>query len=634
MSTEAMAPSRTGEGPGSGGGKGRLFPAFDGAYRQYLLVAVAVLGLATGAALWGLGRPDWSSLAWAAATLPVLLALLIEIVGSLRRGDVGLDVVAALSMSAALVFGETLAGNVVALMYAGGQLLETFAQGRARREMTALLGRVAHSAMRYRGEELDEVPIAEIVPGDRLLIRQGEVLPVDGHVAASPATLDLSALTGESMPLQVAPGGEGLSGATSVGTPFDLVASRPAAESTYAAIVRLVEGAQASKAPMVRLADRYAIWFLGFTVALATAAWAFTGDPIRALSVLVVATPCPLILAVPVAIISGISRAARVGVLVKEGGVLEALARVKVAVLDKTGTLTIGQASVSEIRTANGFNADEVLRLAASLDQASGHVVAAALIGEALRRGLVLSAPHAADESPGQGIEGLIDGKQVALGADRYVGARLSEPAAASLREGLAPEVMTVAVSCEGKMAGVIVLEDRVREDAGHLIDELRDAGLNRIVLASGDRIEIAESVGERLGIDAVFGGLDPQSKVAVIHREAANGAVMMVGDGVNDAPALAAADVGVAMGARGTAASSEAAGVVLLVDELGPLAKAIVIAKRTRAIAVQSVVAGLGLSVLAMVAAAFGYLSPVQGALLQELIDVAVILNALRALR
>ncbi len=605
-----------------------------GAFQKYGLVAVAVLGLATGTALWALGRPDWANIAWAAATVPVLAALLIEIVGSLRRGDVGLDVVAALSMSAALVFGETLAGNVVALMYAGGQLLETFAQGRARREMTALLGRVAHSAMRYRGETLEEVPIAEIVPGDRLLIRQGEVLPVDGHVAASAATLDLSALTGESIPQRVVPGGEGLSGATSVGAPFELVASRPAAESTYAAIVRLVEGAQASKAPMVRLADRYAIWFLGLTVALAGAAWGFTGDPIRALSVLVVATPCPLILAVPVAIISGISRVARVGVLVKAGGVLEALARVKVAVLDKTGTLTVGQARVSEIRTANGFSADEVLRLAASLDQASGHVVAAALIEAALARGLTLSAPHDAAESPGEGIEGLIDGRRVALGANRYVAARMSAAAMPALRDGLAPEAMTVAVTCDGQMAGVIVLEDRVRDDARQLIDELRAAGLARIVLASGDRSEIAEAVGRRLGLDAVAGGLDPASKVAVIREEAANGPVMMVGDGVNDAPALAAADVGVAMGARGTAASSEAAGVVLLVDALGPLAKAIVMAKRTQTIALQSVVAGLGLSVAAMIAAAFGYLSPVEGALLQEAIDVAVILNALRALR
>jgi heavy metal translocating P-type ATPase len=604
------------------------------AYRHYALVAIATLGLAAGALLWWLGRPDWSSLVFTLATLPVLLALLVEITQSLRRGDVGLDVVAALSMSAALVFGETLAGNVVALMYAGGQLLETFAQGRARREMTALLGRVAHTAMRYRGQELEEVPISTIVPGDRLLIRKGETLPVDGHVAGSAAVLDLSALTGESMPQQVAPGGEGLSGATSVGSPFELVASRPAAQSTYAAIVRLVEGAQASKAPMVRLADRYAIWFLAFTVAVATAGWALTGDPIRALSVLVVATPCPLILAVPVAIISGISRVARIGVLVKGGGILETLARIEIAVLDKTGTLTHGQAAVSAIRATSGFAEDEVLRLAASLDQASGHVVAAALVAEATRRGLLLSVPNAVDETAGEGLTGRVDGRQISVGADAYVAGKLTVAPPAMLREGLPKDVMTVAVSSDGVLAGLIVLEDGLRDDAGQLLEALRSAGVRRIVLASGDRDEIAQSVGRRLGVDAAVGALDPQGKVAIIRREAATGPVMMVGDGVNDAPALAAADVGVAMGARGTAASSEAAGVVLLVDQLGPLAKAIVIAKRTRGIALQSVFAGLGLSVIAMMAAAFGYLSPVQGALIQEAIDVAVILNALRALR
>lgn len=608
--------------------------ATRGTYRHYALMLVAILGLATGTGLLWSGHPDWASVAWAVATLPVLLVLLVEIVGSLRRGDVGLDLVAALSMSAALVFGETLAGNVVALMYAGGQLLESFAQGRAHREMTALLGRVAHTAMRYRGAELEEVPIGAIVPGDRLLIRTGETLPVDGRVAVSAASLDLSALTGEPMPQQVAPGSEGLSGATSVGRPFDLVVTRPAAESTYAAIVRLVEAAQTSKAPMVRLADRYAVGFLAFTVAVASGAWILTGDPVRALSVLVVATPCPLILAVPVAIISGISRVARIGVLVKGGGILEALARVEIAVLDKTGTLTHGQAKVTAIRPSHGFAEDEVLRLAASLDQASGHVVAAALVEEAIRRGMPLSAPRDVDETPGEGICGRVDGKRVAVGASRYVAKQLAVALPGSLHDGVSADHMTVAVSCDGVLAGLVVLQDRVRDDAAELLKNLRAAGVRRIILASGDRAEIARSVGEELGVDAVMGGLDPKAKVEIIRREAADGPVMMVGDGVNDAPALAAADVGVAMGARGTAASSEAAGVVMLVDQLGPLAKAIVIAKRTRSIALQSVFVGLGLSVLAMIAAALGYLSPVQGALLQEAIDVAVILNALRALR
>lgn len=600
----------------------------------YMLVAVALVGLIAGVALSWAALHTMAQAAWTVATLPVLIALIAQIVISLRRGDVGLDVVAALSMSAALAFGEPLAGNVVALMYAGGQLLESFAQGRARREMTALLGRVARTAMRFQGGGLAEVPIADILPGDRLLIREGEVLPVDGRVARAFALLDLSALTGESVPQRIAPGGEALSGATSAGPAFELIATRLAAESTYASIVRLVEAAQRSKAPMVRLADRYAMGFLALTLAIAGAAWIGTQDPIRVLAVLVVATPCPLILAVPVAIISGLSRAARLGVLVKSGGVLETLARIQTAILDKTGTLTHGRATISAIRTSNGFSEADVLRLAASLDQASNHVVAAALIETAIGRGLTLSAPTDVDETAGRGIKGEVEGRRIVVGGESMVQRLIGGTGLQDLLVGTGPEAMTVAVAVDGKLAGVIILEDRVRDDAGAMLKALRQAGIRRIVLASGDKLDIARSVGEQIGADLTLGDLSPQDKVAVVRAEAVAGPVMMVGDGVNDAPALAAADVGVAMGARGTAASSEAAGVVVLVDELKPLAAAIAVAGRTRVIALQSVFAGLGLSVAAMIAAALGYLPPVQGALLQEAIDVAVILNALRALR
>ena len=600
----------------------------------YMLVAVALLGLVAGAALSWAAPGTLAQTAWAVATLPVLVTLVVQIVVSLRRGDVGLDVVAALSMSAALAFGEPLAGNVVALMYAGGQLLESFAQGRARHEMTALLGRIARTAMRFRGSGLEEVPISAIVPGDRLLVREGEVLPVDGRVAGTFALLDLSALTGESVPQRIATGGEALSGATSAGPAFELIATRPAAESTYANIVRLVEAAQRSKAPMVRLADRYAMGFLALTLVIAGAAWISAQDPIRALAVLVAATPCPLILAVPVAIISGMSRAARLGVLVKNGGVLEALARIRIAILDKTGTLTHGRAAITAIRTDNGFSEADVLRLAASLDQASNHVVAAALIEAATTRGLILSAPTDINETPGLGIEGGVEGRRVVVGGESMVQRSIGGTDLHDLLAGIGSEAMTVVVAVDGTLAGVIIMEDRVRDDAGAMLAALREAGIRRIVLASGDKGFIARSVGERIGAELTLGDLSPQDKVAVVRAEAAAGSVMMVGDGVNDAPALAAADVGVAMGARGTAASSEAAGVVVLVDELKPLAAAIVIAVRTRTIALQSVFFGLGLSLVAMIAAALGYLPPVQGALLQEAIDVAVILNALRALR
>jgi heavy metal translocating P-type ATPase len=605
-------------------------------YRRYgprLLVVIALAGLAIGGWFWWRGNTEASRLAWTGGTTLVLLALFAQIARSLRRGDVGLDVLAALSMSAALVFGETLAGNVVALMYAGGQLLESFAEGRARREMTALLRRVAYAAMRYRDEVLEEVPIASIIQGDRLLIRQGEVLPVDGHVAEGVAVVDLSALTGESLPKSIERGGEALSGATLVGVPFEMIASRPAAASTYAGIVRLVEAAQAGKSPMGRLADRYAIGFLVLAVSIAGIAWIASGDPIRALAVLVVATPCPLILAVPVAIISGISRTARSGALVKDGAALEALARVRVAILDKTGTLTEGRPAITEIKTGNGFGEHEVLALAASLDQASGHVLATSLIQAATKAGLLLLPPTKVSEMPGTGIEGNVGGRRVAIGGNTYVRNR-SEGDDALIGNAAPAGTMSVAVAVDGVVAGVILLRDQLREDARATLNALRAAGIERIVLASGDMDHIAQTVGQSLGVDEILGDLTPEGKVISVRREAKIRPAMMVGDGINDAPALAAADVGVAMGARGAAASSEAAGVVLLVDQLLPLAHALAIARRTRGIALQSVFVGLGLSVGGMVVAAFGYLPPVQGALFQEAIDIVVILNALRALR
>ncbi|WP_240476603.1 heavy metal translocating P-type ATPase [Geminicoccus roseus] len=597
------------------------------------LVAVALGGLAAGLALLLAGRNDDAALAWFLATVPVLLALLVEIVTSLRRGQLGLDIVAALSMSAALAFGETLAGNVVALMYAGGQLLEQFAQQRARREMTALLGRVARTAMRHADGGLEEVAIEDLVPRDRILIRHGEVLPVDGRVAGEGALIDASALTGESVPVARPPGAEVSSGTTSVGVPFDLIVSRPARESAYAGIVRLVEAAQRSKAPAVRLADRFAIWFLLFTVLVAGAAWIGSDDPVRALAVLVVATPCPLILAVPVAIISGMSRAAGLGVLVKGGQALEALGRARTVVVDKTGTLTQGRALLARVEAQPGFCPDEVLWLAASLDQASAHVVAAALIDAAHERGLSLADPGGVVEQSGAGLAGRVDGHEVALGGHGYVRARIAAPPP-DADPGAADGAARVDVAVDGQLAGILVLEDRVRDDAASVVRRLRQVGLGRIVLATGDRAEVAAQVAKALGLDAVAADLSPSAKVDIVLEERRTQPVMMVGDGVNDAPALAAADIGVAMGARGAAASSESAGIVLLVDRLDRLADAVEVAQRTRRIALQSVIAGLGLSVAAMLVAALGHLPPVQGALLQEVIDVAVILNALRALR
>jgi heavy metal translocating P-type ATPase len=596
------------------------------------LVAIALAGLATGLAGLALGE-SWSGLVFAAATLPVLAALIVEIVTSLRRGDVGLDIVAALSMSAALGFGEPLAGNVVALMYAGGQLLESYAEGRARREMTALLGRVARTAMRIEPSGLREVDVASIAPGDRLLIRKGEVVPVDGALAAPGGSFDQSALTGESLPVTKAAGDEVLSGVANAGEAVEIVSSRPAAESTYANIVRLVEQAASSRAPAIRIADRFAIWFLLLTLVIAGAAWWASADPIRALAVLVVATPCPLILALPVAIVSGMSRAARSGILIKHGGALETLGRVRTVILDKTGTLTLGLARVTAIRAREGIDQDELLRLAASLDQASNHVIAEALVAEAHARGLALSPPDAVSEMAGAGLSGTIDGHDVVVGGRAYVHA-LSEDGATGLDDAIPPGSAVVAVAIDGRLAGLILLADGLRPEAPDMIRGLRAAGIRRVVLASGDAAEIASGVGHALGLDAAQGGMSPTDKLDLVREEERAAPTVMVGDGVNDAPALAGASVGVAMGARGAAASSQSADVVLLVDRIDRLALALVIAGRTRRIALESVLVGLGLSIAAMIAAAFGLLPPVAGALLQEAIDVAVILNALRALR
>jgi heavy metal translocating P-type ATPase len=598
-----------------------------------VLVVLPTLGLLSGFAVPLIGLPALQGRVWAAFTVPVLVALLYEIAASLRRAEVGLDIVAALSMTAALAVGENLAAVVVALMYSGGQYLEAYAEGHARREMTAILARVPRTAVRHGNSVLEEVGLETIVPGDRLLIRQGDVVPVDGTVASGVAILDQSALTGEPIPVQQRAGDAVMSGSTNAGEAFDLVASHHAAESTYAGIVRLVEEAQRSKAPMSRLADRFAILFLGVTVLISGLAWYFTDDPIRAVAVLVVATPCPLILAVPIAIVSGLSRAARFGILIKGGKAIEALARVSSLVLDKTGTLTDGRARVVSVNVRDHLEPDDILRFAASLDQASKHIIAQTLVIEARDRKLHLSTPSNVIETAGDGIEGSIDGLNVAVGGVHFVRSKLTKTETTSFEPTQKAGAVIVAVAIGGKMAGEIVLADELRVGTQALLQALRKLGIQRIILATGDRCEVAQAISRGLGIDGVRSELTPDQKVLVVLTERKNGPVMMVGDGVNDAPALAAADIGVAMGARGTAASAEAADVVLLVDHLDRIVPAIQIARRSRLIALESVAAGIGLSLLGMIAAAFGYITPVQGALLQEVIDVAVILNALRAL-
>jgi heavy metal translocating P-type ATPase len=487
--------------------------------------------------------------------------------------------------------------------------------------------------VRYQHGRLEEIGLDAIEPGDRIVIRKGDVIPVDGTVVEGLAVLDQSALTGESMTVQQHLGDAVMSGSTNEGEAFHLLASRRAAESTYAGIVRLVEAAQRSRAPMSRLADRYAMVFLLATIILAGIAWTWTGDPIRAVAVLVVATPCPLILAVPVAIVSGLSRAANHGILVKGGQALETLARVRALVIDKTGTLTHGRAAIVAITATSDLPADEILRIAASLEQASKHIIAQTIVEEAKGKGLPLAVPSEVIETPGEGVEGIVDGRRIIVGGLHFVSRKIAHSDLTDVRANRPPGAAAVAVGIDGKLHGVLILADELRAGTAALLRNLRAVGIERIVLATGDRRDVAEMVARELSIDAVRWELTPDQKTLVVLSERKNGPVMMIGDGVNDAPALAAADLGVAMGAKGAAASAEAADIVLLIDQLDRILPAIRIARRSRLIALESVSVGMGLSILGMVAAALGLISPVQGAVLQELIDVAVILNSLKAL-
>ena len=600
---------------------------------RMLQLPVVALGLAAGGALRLAGLTAAAQGVWAAATVVCLLPLTIGVLRDLFRSRFGVDVIALLAMAGALAVAEYLAAAVIALMMSGGQALEMYANRRARSELSGLVSRAPRLVHRYAAGGLESPPLADVAAGDRLLVKAGEIVPVDGVIAGHAAELDESALTGEAQPVQRAAGEVARSGVLNVGPPFDLTAIADAEGSTYASIVRLVGEAQASRAPLVRLADRYSLLFLGVTLALAAAAWLVSGSPVRALAVLVVATPCPLILAAPVALVAGISRAASHGVVVKGGAALEALARARIALFDKTGTLTLGSPRVSDVRALDGAPVAEHLRLAASLDQVSTHVFAGAVVAAALGRGLQLAFPAHSHEVPGSGIAGQVDGHDVRIGRGRWVVEEPTPEMEAVRRAAADTSRSSVFIAVDGRPAAAILLSDPLRPDAAAAIQDLRGAGIEEVGILSGDRQAVAAEVAAAVGADRYLAECTPADKLREVERARARGVTLMVGDGINDAPALAAADIGVAVGVRGETASSEAAGIVLLVDRIQGLADALRVARRSRGIALQSIVAGMALSSLAMVVAAAGFIPPLGGAVLQEAIDVLVILNALRAL-
>jgi heavy metal translocating P-type ATPase len=597
-----------------------------------LLLGLTLVALASGVVAWLAGNSGLADTCWVVGTIAGLVPACAWVLIALAHQRAGVDLIAVLALVGTLVVGEYVAGALIAVMMATGRTLDAAAERRATHDLRALLERAPRTARRRVGAEVSEVPLKEVLVGDLLMVGPGEVVPVDGAIEGTQAVFDESALTGEPDPVERAIGDQVRSGVLNAGGAFELRAGATAANSTYAGIIALVRQAGADSAPVIRLADRYATWFLPLSIAIAGLAWLTSGSLVRAVAVLVVATPCPLLLAAPVAIVSGLSRASRIGVVIRSGVALESLGRARTMVIDKTGTLTAGHPAVIEIAAAPGWEAKEVLRLAASADQLSPHVLAEAIVAEATARQLLLTLPTEVSELAGRGVAGTIENLRVEVGK-QILGPDAPAWAQAVLSRATLDNSTVTWLTVEGALVGAALLRDPLRPDANRTVRRLRSAGLRRLVMLTGDRAEPAQEIGTALGLDEVRAEQTPASKLAAVRLESELAVTIMVGDGINDAPALAAATVGVAMGARGATASSEAADIILTTDRLDRLADAMDIARRARQIAVQSAVAGMAMSLLAMVAAALGFLPPAAGALLQEGIDVAVILNALRAL-
>ena len=548
------------------------------------------------------------------------------------RGQFASDLVAMLAIVVAIATMQPLAGLVIVLMQTGGEALERYAEGRASnavRELEAAAPRIAH---RMVGDAVSDIAVDAIVVGDRLLVRPGELFPCDALVIEGRSDVDVSRLTGEPVPVNAEAGLTLPSGALNGQGPLTVKALKLSRESLYARIVELVRSAQGSKAPLQRLADRYAVWFTPVTLVACAVAYALSRDWLRVLAVLVVATPCPLILATPVALIGGINRAARRMIIVRTGAALEGLSRVRVAVFDKTGTLTIGRPVVDRVEAVDQMPAEAALRLAAAVEVSSGHLLGRTVVEAATKNGETLPEASAVEEDPGRGISGTVEGHAVAIGSPRWLGDRT--PARAAEIRALAErtEGLRAFVVVDGAPVAIVHYADTVRPGVAAVLARLTALGITRTLLLSGDQGANAERVARELGITEVKGDLLPQDKTSVVQAMVEQGeVVLMVGDGTNDAPALAAASVGIALAGHGGGITAEAADVVLLVDDIDRVADAIEVGQRTIRVARQSIGWGLALSAVAMVVAGAGYLPPVIGAVVQEGIDVAVILNALR---
>ena len=602
--------------------------------REFWLPTSALAAIAAGAVM-RLTHPGsgLDARVWMVGLVLTGAPIVWRTIRGIFAGQFASDLVAMLAIIGAVALGQPFPGLVIVLMQSGGEALERYAAGRASAAVRALEEAAPRWAHRIDGREIQDIAADQVSVGDTLLIRPGELVPCDATVVDGRSHVDTSQLTGEPVPIAAAPGTHLMSGSANLDGPLTVRATALARESQYARIVELVRSAQESKSPLQRLADRYAVWFTPVTVVLCAFAYLIERDPIRVLAVLVVATPCPLILATPVAIIGGINRAARRQVIIRHGAALEQLAAVTVAVFDKTGTLTVGMPRVFRVRALDGGDEREVLRLAAAIEQGSGHLLARSVVDAAEARSIRVPPASQVVETPGRGVGGIVEGRHVLTGAQAFVadnGIAVTDTAERGLdgRAGL-----RAYVAVDGEVAGMIEFADQLRPGLHELFGSLRRLGVKRTVLLSGDQERYTRSVASAIGIGEARGDLLPEDKVRAIRELVDRGSVvMMVGDGTNDAPALSAATVGVALAGHGGGISAEAADVVILTDDVTRVADALRISRRTLRIARQSIWAGLGLSGIAMVFAALGYIPPAIGAVLQEGIDVAVILNALRA--
>jgi heavy metal translocating P-type ATPase len=578
--------------------------------------------------------PDLALGLWTIALIGAGFPVVWRTLRAARHGNYATDLVASLSIVTAAIIGQPLAGLVIVLMQTGGEWLERYAERRASAAVSELekaAPRIAHLITENRG--VVDVPVGELNVGDVFLVRPGEMVPCDGIVLSGISEIDASQLTGEAIPVPAHEGIPLMSGSLNAHGVLSVRASARAAESQYSRIVELVREAQATKSPLQRLADRYAVWFTPATLAVCVVTFVLTRSWNNVLSVLVVATPCPLILATPVALIGGINRAARQKIIVRHGAAIEMLSDATLAVFDKTGTLTVGKPSVKSVVALPGFTEREVLRDAAAVEQGSSHLLARVVVEEGEKRYGRLPQAKQHHESPGEGLTGMVGDTEVVVGSRAFVARHATVSldvfdAAVDDDAGLRAYVLL-----SGKPAGIIEYADSLRPELKSFLARLGELGLTRTVLLSGDGAATARAVGLEAGIKEVHGELLPVDKATMVSRFRARGEiVLMVGDGTNDAPALSAADVGVALAGHGGGVTSEAADVVILVDDLSKVGEAVAISRRTMRLARQSIVTGLMLSGVAMIFAAYGFIPPTEGALLQEAIDVAVILNALRA--